>query len=172
MFSTKGKDMPSTAVLQARTVAGQPLDAQSVAKLYDTDFYAWANVNAQLLREGKYDQIDVSHLIEEVEDMGKSEFRALESHVQIVLMHLLKWQFQPVKRTASWQQSIKNGRRSVAKLLRDNPSFLPKLQGVMQEEYPAALENAAFETGLPESSFPADCSYSVESVTDENSLPQ
>lgn len=167
--------MPSTTAQHlTRTSAAitQLLDAQTVAKLYDTDLFAWANVNAQLLREGKFDQIDVGHLIEEVQDMGKSEFRALESHIQIVLMHLLKWQFQAVKRTASCQQSIKNSRRAVAKLLRDNPSFLPKLQAVVLDEYPAALENAVFETGLPEQSFPSVCPYSVESVTNENSLPQ
>lgn len=153
-------------------VSTQSLDAHAIARLYDTDLYAWANLNAQLLREGKYDQIDIGHLIEEVEDMGKSEFRALESHIQIVLMHLLKWQFQAVKRTVSWQQSIKNGRRAAAKLLRDNPSFLPKLQAVIDEEYPAALENAVFETGLPELAFPVQCPYSVESVTHGSWLPQ
>ena len=62
-----------------------PLNAKSVAALYDTDLYAWANTNAELLRQGKYEQIDVAHLIEEIEDMGKSEFRAFESHLQNLL---------------------------------------------------------------------------------------
>ena len=93
----------SFSTTSPRPATGQLLNAQSVARLYDTDLFEWANVNAQTLREGKFDQIDVGHLIEEVEDMGKSEFRALESHIQTVLMHLLKWQFQAVKRTVSWQ---------------------------------------------------------------------
>lgn len=147
------------------------LDAKSVAALYDTDLYAWANTNAELLRQGRYEQIDVGHLIEEIEDMGKSEFRAFESHLQNVLMHLLKWQFQAIKRTASWQQSIKNGRRAAAKLIRDNPSFMPKAQSVLNEEYASACDDAIFETGLPASTFPAVCAYSVEQVLAEDWLP-
>jgi Domain of unknown function DUF29 len=149
----------------------QQLDAQAVAALYDSDLYAWANMNAELLRQGRYEQVDVAHLIAEIEDMGKSEFRALESHLQNVLMHLLKWHFQSIKRTASWQQSIKNGRRAVAKLIRDNPSFLPKIQAVLDEEYASAREDAVFETGLPESSFPDACPYMVEQVLAEDWLP-
>ena len=148
------------------------LDAKTVAALYDTDLFAWANTNAELLRQGKYDQLDVGHLIVEIEDMGKSEFRALESHLQNVLMHLLKWHFQAIKRTASWQQSIRNGRRAVAKLIRDNPSFLPKIQAVLNDEYAAASDDAVFETGLPTNSFPDACPYSVDQVLAEDWLPQ
>ena len=167
--------MPNASALSAsspRPAAGRSLNAQKVAKLYDTDFFEWANVKAQLLREGKFDQIDVSHLIEETEDLGKDEFWALEGNIQIVLMHLLQWQFQAVKKTASWQPSLKKDRRAVAKLFRGNPSFLPKLQAVINKEYPAAMENAVFETGLPEQSFPADCPYSSQSVINESWLPQ
>jgi Domain of unknown function DUF29 len=84
----------------------------------------------------------------------------------------LKWQFQAVKRAVSWHQSIKNGRRAISKLLRDNSSFLPKLQAVVDKQYLAALDNAVFETGLPESSFPTDWLYSVESVAKENVVGQ
>ena len=66
------------------------LDAKAVAALYDTDLYAWARTNAELLRQGRYQELDVAHLIEEIEDMGKSEFRTMESHLQNLLMHLLK----------------------------------------------------------------------------------
>lgn len=148
------------------------LDAKAVADLYDTDLYAWANVNAELLRQGKYKQMDVGHLIEEIEDMGKSEFRAFESHLQNVLMHLLKWQFEAIKRTPSWQQSIRNGRRATAKLIRDNPSFLPKIQAVLAQEYPSARDDAIFETGLPVATFPGSCPYTPEQVLSEDWLPQ
>jgi hypothetical protein len=85
---------------------------------------------------------------------------------------LLKWQFQAVKRTVSLHQNIKNGRRAIAKLPHDNSSFLPKLLAVVDEQYLAALENAVFETGLPESLVSADCPYSVESVAKENIVGQ
>ncbi len=94
--------------------------------------------------------------------MGKSEF---------VLLHLLKWQFQPVKRTSCWRQSIKNGRHALAKLLRDNPSFAPQLASTMGGEYAHALDNAAAETGLPESSFPKICPYDETQLRDASWLP-
>lgn len=66
------------------------MDAKAVSALYDTDLYAWACTNAELLRQGRYKELDVAHLIEEIEEIGKSEFRAMKSHLQNLLMHLLK----------------------------------------------------------------------------------
>jgi Domain of unknown function DUF29 len=147
------------------------LDAKAVAALYDTDLYAWANTNAELLRQGKYQQLDVHHLIEEIQDMGKSEFRAMESHLQNVLMHLLKWQFQPLLQSSSWRASIDNARVALQKLLRDNPSFKPKLEQAMADEYPYARKNAGYETGLALVTFPVECPYSIEQVLTEDWLP-
>lgn len=147
------------------------LDAKAVAALYDTDLYAWANINAELLRQGKYEQIDVGHLIEEIEDMVKSEFRAMESHLQNVLMHLLKWQFQPMLQSGNWRASIDNARVALQKLLRDNPSFKPKLGQTMVDEYPYARKNASYETGLALTTFPFACPYAMEQVLAEDWLP-
>ena len=147
------------------------LDAKAVAALYDTDLYAWARTNAELLRQGRYQELDVAHLIEEIEDMGKSEFRAMESHLQNLLMHLLKWQFQPQLQSGSWRASIDNARVALQKLLRDNPSFKPRLENTMAEEYRYARRNAGYETGLALLAFPIACPYTVEQVLTEDWLP-
>src|SRR5215470_4172790 len=89
----------------------------STAPLYDEDFYDWTMSTALLLRQRRFADIDIAHLAEELEDMGKRERRALESHIRNVTLHLLKWQHQPEKRGASWRQSIRNGRIEIQKLL-------------------------------------------------------
>jgi hypothetical protein len=149
-----------------------PLDAKAVAALYDTDLYTWANTNAELLRQGKFAQLDVLHLIEEIEDIGKSEFRAFESHLQNVLMHLLKWQFQPLLQSGSWRASIGNARVALQKLLRDNPSFKPRLDQAMADEYGYAKKNASYETGIALTGFPEACPYTAEQVLADDWLPQ
>lgn len=144
----------------------------AIVPLYDQDLSAWAAHNAHLLRVGKFNELDIHHLIEELDDMGKSEKRALESYVQNLLMHLLKWQFQPAKRTTSWRQSIKNSRKSMFKILRDNPSLQPLLSQVVQEEYPDALDNAAAETSLPENIFPSQCPFDLAQLQAHDWLPE
>ena len=90
---------------------------------HDDDFYAWTQEQAQLLRTGKFNQIDFHYIAEEIEDMGRSEKRELESRLELLLMHLLKWQFQPNLRSRSWQLTIKEQRLRLEKLLAENPSF-------------------------------------------------
>ena len=148
------------------------LNAKSVAALYDTDLYAWANINADLLRQGKYEQIDVAHLIEEIEDMGKNDQRSLASHLRNLLMHLLKWQYQPDIRSQSWQSSVINARLEIEQLLHDSPSLRVRLPQLLATEYLAARRLASVETQLAIKTFPTDCSYSLQDVLDQDWLPQ
>ena len=141
------------------------------ASLYDQDLSAWAAHNANLLRAGKFKDLDIEHLIEELDDMGKSEFRAFESHIQNLLMHLLKWQMQPLMRSGSWRGTIDNARHAMVKLLRDNPSFKSRLQQTIAEEYPYARKSASYETGLALDTFSANCTYTGEQLLDEEWLP-
>ena len=149
-----------------------PLDSKSVAALYDTDLYAWANTNADLLRQGKYDQIDVAHLIEEIEDMGKNDQRSLASHLRNLLMHLLKWQFQADIRSQSWQSPVINARLEIDQLLQDSPSLRVRLPQLLVTEHSAARRLASVETQLPIKIFPIECSYSLRQVLDQDWLPQ
>jgi len=90
---------------------------------YQQDFYAWAKEQSALIRAGKLSDIDWTHIAEEIEDMGKSEKRAMESRLEVLLTHLLKWQFQPSRRSKSWQLTLKDQRRRLGKLLQENPSL-------------------------------------------------
>jgi hypothetical protein len=132
--------------------------------LYEHDFYAWANEQAALLRSGQLSAADIEHIAEEIESMGKTEKRELISRLKILLMHLLKWQFQPVGRSVSWQLTIKEQRREVARHLADNPSLKARLPETMADAYGDAIIAAARETSMPEAAFPAECTWSFEQI--------
>ena len=144
---------------------------QRVAALYDTDLHAWAMTNAQLLRDGHYDLIDIKHLIEEIEDMGKSQQHAITSFLRNLLMHLLKWQYQADKQSRSWKFTIRNARQEIEDLLDDNPS-LNRLPGeVLQRSYAKARQLAADETGISLTVFPEVCPYTIDQVLSGDWLP-
>ena len=103
----------------------------STATLYETDFYAWTQTQAAALHQANFDQLDITNLIEEIEDMGKSQQRQLESRLIVLLVHLLKWQFQPNQRSPRWEATIRIQRLELADLLADNPSLRPRLPHFM-----------------------------------------
>jgi len=132
---------------------------------YDTDFYQWTQQQADLLRQGALSALDRENLAEEIESMGKSGQRAVESYLRNILLHLLKWQYQPERRSNSWRLSIRDGRHQVAKRLRESPSLKPKMADMAADEYPLVREYAANETGLPLVTFPEQCPLTVEEIT-------
>ena len=132
---------------------------------YETDFYQWTQLQAALLRQGRLSRIDAANLAEEVESMGNSNRWALESFLSNVIMHLLKWKYQPERRCASWKMTIRNGRIQIEKRLKNSPSLRPKLPEMIAGEYLPAREDAADETGLPLTTFPEQCEFSIEEIT-------
>ena len=157
--------------MQTTTQHEVHLDAKAVAALYDTDLYAWANANAELLRQGKYQQIDVGHLIEEMQDMGKSQEHAIASHMRNLPMHLLKWHFQPDKQSNSWKFAIRKARQEIDDLVQENPSLSALLAKALGRSYNKARQLAMDETGLLGAIFPVDCPYSIEQILSEDWLP-
>jgi hypothetical protein len=143
----------------------------SLATLYETDFYAWTLEMAQLIKAKQFDRIDVEHLSEEVESMGASERNALESRLIELMLHLLKWQFQPERKGRSWEVSIAKQRIGIDKVLKDNPSLKYQYQQRIDDCYVYARRYAAIETKLPISSFPETSPYSVEQLFDFEFLP-
>src|ERR1700683_3000449 len=111
--------------------------------LYDQDFYAWSNQQAALLRAGKLGQADIEHIAEEIESMGRTEKRELISRLTVLLLHLLNWRYQPEKRGASWEASIRVQRNRLADHLEDNPSLKPLLPQALLSAY----RDHAFEAG-------------------------
>jgi len=140
--------------------------------LYDTDFYAWANEQAALLRAGKLDAADIENIAEEIESMGKAEKRELVNRLTVLFMHLLKWQYQPLFQGASWRTTIFNQRLDISDLLDDNPSLKPQIPEAMTRAYRRAIGEACLETGLPERTFPSTCPWSFEQAMSPEFWPE
>ena len=138
---------------------------------YDDDFVEWTRHTAALLRAGRNVEIDLGHLAEEVEDMGKRDRRALEARLQVLLVHLLKWQHQPARRSGSWRGTIRTQRSRMKRILRDSPSLRVALPDVLQEVYPEAVAVAVDQTGLLDATFPKRCSYGLDELLDAEFLP-
>lgn len=140
---------------------------------YDKDIVAWANEQAALIRAGCFDLLDLENIAEEIEDVGKSEKRELESRMAVLLAHLLKWQFQPTHRGASWEKTIRDQRRRVLIRLEDTPSLKHVLQNTnwRDDTWIDAVEQAAKETGIDLLKFPETQPWTVEQVLDQEFFP-
>jgi hypothetical protein len=123
------------------------------------------------LREGRLDQLDVANLLEEIEDMGRSEKRAVEGNLVVLLTHLLKYRFQPDQRSSIWRGSIVEHRRRLRKLLKESPSLVPVARGMFAECYADNCEQAAAESGLSPDTFPAEPPFTLEQVVNPKYLP-
>ncbi|MBD1821393.1 DUF29 domain-containing protein [Cyanobacteria bacterium FACHB-DQ100] len=143
----------------------------SQKSLYETDFVKWAETTAEQLRTQNYACVDWQNLLEEIEDMSRWERKSLKSNLIVILLHLLKWQYQPEYRSGSWRGSIREHRRRVNDDLKDSPSLVPYLQEVFAEFYTNAREQAADETGFPLEAFPMNCPYLPEQVMNSEYLP-
>lgn len=143
-----------------------------MSEKYLADFNLWIDQTAQLLRESRWHEIDVPHLIEEVEDLGKSERRGIASQLTRLLQHLLKWQYQPQRRSDSWLDSITDARTQIELAIEDSPSLKYYPAEQLDESYKRARRQAARQTSMAISMFPDLCPYSPELVLAEDWLPE
>lgn len=134
---------------------------------YEKDFFKWTRNQAHFLKKEEFSRLDIKHLIEEIESLGRSEKRMLESYLEVLLMHLLKVKYQPTKHTRSWDLSIKNSRKKANKVLKENSSLKPKLKEIINSAYESAILEAADETGLDEKKFPKNCPWSEKELLSE-----
>ncbi|MCC5642307.1 DUF29 domain-containing protein [Nostoc sp. CHAB 5824] len=139
--------------------------------LYEADYLQWIEITLEKLQSQDYANVDWENLIEEIADMERSERRSLKSNLIVILVHLLKWQFQPEKRSGSWEGSIIEHRRRVKEALDDSPSLKSYLESVFVECYVQAVKQAKAETGLSVESFFLVCPYQLPEVTDDEFLP-
>lgn len=138
---------------------------------YEQDFYAWTQRTAEMLRARRFDEADIEHVAEEIEDMGRRDVRELNSRMRVLLVHLLKWQVQPDQRSGSWPGTISAQRQELDALLDQSPSLRPKLASGLAGNYARAVKLAAAETGLESERFRQTCPHRVEQVLDEGFLP-
>jgi flagellar biosynthesis component FlhA len=132
----------------------------------------WLEETAKLLLENRWQEIDKEHLIEEISDLGKSEKRSISSQLIRLLLHLLKWQYQPQRRSDSWLDSITDARTQIELTIKDSPSLKNYPQEQLTDSYEKARRQAAKQTGLIISTFPEECLYELDLVLDEDWLPE
>ena len=138
---------------------------------YNTDFYGWTQQQAALLKAGRLAELDIENLLEEVETMGRSEKRELDSRLTILLVHLLKWQYQPVRRGRSWQLTIEGQRINFSETLEENPSLKPQLDTILKKAYAKSIIKASQETALDKQTFPSVCPWTFSQILDNNFYP-
>lgn len=141
------------------------------APTYESDFFAWSQDQGRRLRETRPNSIDWENVAEEIESLGRSEKRSIESNLCVVLVHLLKWQYQSTQRSGSWRASIFEHRMRILREIKDSPSLRNYPAEILADEYEIARLNASGETGLDEMIFPASCPYSIEEALDPDYLP-
>ena len=136
--------------------------------LYETDFYRWTVEQSQFLALGKLHGLDLENLAEEIASLGRQERQELENRLGVVIGHLLKWQYQPNKRSRSWQVTISNQRRDIKKLLANNPSLKPYLDTAVQDGFLSGLGLVLSETKIKKKLLPAECPYAIAQLFDVN----
>ncbi len=138
---------------------------------YDKDFYSWTVEQAKLLKHGRFAELDIENLIEEVETMGRSEKRELESRLTVLLLHLLKWKYQEVRQCRSWELSIIEQRLKFEETLEENPGLKHKLDDILKKAYRYAVIEASKETKISIKIFPEICPWDIERITDNEFYP-
>lgn len=148
------------------------LSTVNLTDLYERDVVLWSERTVELLRQGRFDELDLENLIDEVGDLGRRERDRLVSSIRLLMHHLLKWEYQPGKRSRSWVKAIQRERINVQTYLEDAPSLVRILDADwMEKAYRTARKQAAVETDLPLETFPQQCPYSWAQVL-ENGFPK
>jgi len=132
--------------------------------LYGDDLYTWAIEQAAALRAGDLESLDLANLAEEIEDLGSEQLHKLTSAYRIILAHMLKWDYQPERRSRSWATSINSQRAAASDVLEDSPGLTSRRDVALARAYRRARIEAGGQTGLGEGAFPAECPYSLDDV--------
>lgn len=133
-----------------------------MGRLYKDDFYGWSQDQADALRRRSVNEIDWDNLLEEIDGLGATARNELRDRLAILFTHLLKWRFQPTRRTRSWVLTIREQRQQIRRLIEESPSLKSVLDEVTEQAYVSALNIAADQTGLADSVFPAESPFDFE----------
>ena len=148
------------------------LDRAPADELYERDFHLWCLRQARLLKERRFAELDLDNVVEELESLGREQAAKLYSSYRVLLMHLLKWAWQPRRRTRGWQGTIVRERLAAARQLAQNPGLKPRRAGLFADAYAAARKEAAAETGIVLAAFPETCPFTIEQALDEAFWPE
>lgn len=139
---------------------------------YEEDFYGWTIANVSLLKQGRFNEVDMNHIIEEMESLGRSNRRELISRLGVLIAHLMKWQYQSNLKNKSWKGTIVRQRIDIKDVLEENPSLKPQLDEILPKAYKYALAILEEETPLELKSIPQKCSYTIEQCLDDGFYPE
>lgn len=131
---------------------------------YERDFYTWSQEQARLVREGRFESLDRENVAEEIESLGREQFNKLESTLRVLLLHMLKWDHQPERRSRSWALSVETQRIELQDVMGDNPGLRPRIPEAIARGYRKARLEAARETDLDKKVFPETCPYSFDDI--------
>ena len=147
---------------------------QTATTPYDKDVILWSQEQARLLRAGRFSELDIEHLADEIDDVGKSEKRELANRMAVLLAHLLKWRLQPENRSPSWRATIVVQRKRIALAIKAAPSLKAMIRDPDWQEdmWLDALAQASRETGLPMEDFPDACPWSMDQAADLEFWPE
>jgi len=150
----------------------QQIDALTIKDLYESDYLLWLQKTSQLLKDKDFAGLDLENLIEEIESLGRSDRNKLISSLRLIYQHLLKWQYQPHKRSKSWRNTISRERDNISDYLEDIPSLINLLEdeAVLTKAYQRGRRDAIKETGI--TNFPQELPYAIEQALDHNFLPE
>lgn len=146
----------------------------SAKSLYEEDFYGWLQETANLLKEHRFEKLDLENLIEEIETMGRSEKRELESRLTVIIEHLLKltyWLTEKEANAQGWRITIVEQRRQVQRLLKESPSLKRLIPEMGIDCYQAAREDTLRKYQLPADLFPIESPFTLEAILDSDYLP-
>jgi len=139
-----------------------------LSNLYETDFYAWTLEQSKLLKEGDFKHLDIPNLVEEIESLGKQQRQELRNRLGVLIGHLLKWDYQPDKRSKSWRVTIREQRREILQILEENPSLKPYLAEAIAHAHESGKDLVVKETPLDYEDLPQSCPYTPEQLFDPN----
>jgi hypothetical protein len=150
----------------------QVINTSTIKDLYESDYLLWLEETSKLLKVRDFTNLDLDNLIEEIESLGRSERNKLISSLRLIYQHLLKWQYQPQKRSKSWSNTISRERDNISYYIEDTPSLKNLLEDVaaLNKAYQRGRQDARRETGL--TNLPQDCPYSIEQTLDLNFIPE
>ncbi len=134
-----------------------------LSKLFETDETAWLEIMSDLVKKRRFQDLDFRNLSEYLRDMAKRDRREVFNRLRVLLAHLLKWDYQPRKRSRSWKTTITDQRDELLSMV-DSKTLWKHAQEVLNKVYPRAVQRAAIETGLPVDRFPKECPYSLEQI--------
>jgi hypothetical protein len=139
---------------------------------YDIDFDRWAREQAAALKAGDFQKLDLENLAEEIESLSRSDRRAIESFLARILFHLLKWRYQPERRSGSWQNSVEDSRAVIRQILKDSPSLRSYTKDILEDAYRQARRKNPQNPAVDPKQFPATCPWTLEQVLDDEFWPK